>query len=250
MTDRTTLTPDQTAFLLAPIHPSRIGRDGKGFAHVEAWDIRRTLLRVFGFGGFSTELQDMTLVRETEHKPDNPNNKSRWTVIYRATVVLTVKVDGQELARYHGVAMGDATNQPSLADAHDLAMKTADSQAFKRAAVNLGDQFGLSLYDDGSTDAVVNRSLGHPEPPAVTKRTSEQAAAVEPPQDKLAALAQGAVGSAQAATDLEMVRALYREASDKGLLGITVTVPGAGQMPLAHVLSFHGERLTPKAVAS
>lgn len=248
MTDRTALTPDQLAFLLAPVQPSRVGKDGKGFAHMEAWDVRRTLIRVFGFGGYSTDQQEMTLVREIEHKPDNLKDKSRWTVIYRATVVLTVRAGGVELGHWHGTAMGDATNQPSLADAHDLAMKTADSQAFKRAAVNLGDQFGLSLYDDGALDPVVNRSLAHPEPTAA--EPTPAAPAPEPPQDKLEALAQGVVGTAQAATELEMVRALYREAADKGLLGFTVTVPGAGQMPLANVLSFHGERLTAKAVAA
>ena len=56
-------------------------------------------------------------------------------------------------------AAGDATN-PTLADAHDQAIKTAESQAFKRCAVNLGDQFGLSLYKNGSTDATVLDVVG------------------------------------------------------------------------------------------
>jgi len=41
-------------------------------------------------------------------------------------------------------------------------MKTALSQAMKRCAVNLGDGFGLSLYNDGSRDAVVCWSAAHP----------------------------------------------------------------------------------------
>jgi hypothetical protein len=40
-------------------------------------------------------------------------------------------------------------------------MKTALSQALKRCAVNLGDQFGLSLYNDGSQAPVVLRSLAY-----------------------------------------------------------------------------------------
>ena len=39
-------------------------------------------------------------------------------------------------------------NQASVGAAHDLAMKSAISQALKRCAANLGDQFGLSLYSD------------------------------------------------------------------------------------------------------
>jgi hypothetical protein len=58
--------------------------------------------------------------------------------------------DGTVLATYTEAAVGDSTNQPSHADAHDLALKTAESQALKRCAINLGDQFGLGLYAKGS----------------------------------------------------------------------------------------------------
>jgi hypothetical protein len=176
------LTPQQIDFLLSGIRAERIGKDGKGFAHVEAWDIRRHLIRVFGFGGYSTDQQEMTLVAQIEHKPSNANGKSRWTVIYRATVVLTVKVNGIELGHWHGTAMGDAPNLPSLADAHDMAMKTADSQALKRAAVNLGDAFGLSLYNDGSLNPVVLRSLAHTAPTASAQPEQEDTPVRPEPQ--------------------------------------------------------------------
>ncbi len=39
---------------------------------------------------------------------------------------------------------------------------TAESDALKRAAVNLGDQFGLSLYKDGATAPVVKMTVTHP----------------------------------------------------------------------------------------
>jgi recombination DNA repair RAD52 pathway protein len=89
------------------------------------------------------------------------------SVCYRAVVSLTVCApDGTVLATYVDGATGEAKNQPSHGDAHDLAMKTALSQALKRAAVNLGDQYGLSLYAKGSTSALVGRTLvykTHPE---------------------------------------------------------------------------------------
>ena len=231
-----TLTPEQTTFLLAPIHPSRIGKDGKGFSHLEAWDVRRTLIRVFGFGGYSTDIQDMTLIREIEHPSQQPGGKSRWSVIYRATVLLTVRTaDGTELGHWHGTAMGDAANQPSLADAHDLAMKTADSQAFKRAAVNLGDQFGLSLYNDGSTDPVVNRSLAHPQPEA------------GPDTAQLTQLATGTVQAAMETTDPETVRGLYRKAQETGLLQQPAATP-FGEMELGRFLVARGEQLAASSV--
>lgn len=146
----------QQAQLLAPLNPARVGKDGKGFSHLEAWEIRRHLIRIFGHARWSCDLTDMELVFETSSEGDKP----RWTVCYRATVCLTICApDGEQLATYTEAACGDATNYPSRADAHDQAIKTAESQAFKRAAVNLGDGFGLSLYANGSTDAVVGRTL-------------------------------------------------------------------------------------------
>lgn len=167
------LTPTQVDYLLKGIAGNRIGKDGKNFSHVEAWDIRRHLLRFFGFGGYDTDLLDAALVSETSQMLRKKNKQGEeygdpyeaWTVIYRVSVKLTVKtIDGSELGHWHGTATGDATNQPSRADAHDLALKTADSQAFKRAAVNLGDQFGLSLYNNGNPAPVVLSSLAYPAP--------------------------------------------------------------------------------------
>lgn len=125
-------------------------------AHMEAWDIRRQLIRTFGFGGYDLETLSLDLVAET-------GENKRWTVIYRAQVRLTIKdTDGRVIARWEDGAAGDSVNQPSRGDAHDMAMKTALSQALKRCAVNLGDQFGLSLYNDGSAAPVVNWSAAHP----------------------------------------------------------------------------------------
>jgi hypothetical protein len=158
----------QIAQLLRPVDPDRVGSDGKGFAHMEAWDIRRYLIRIFGFGGHDTDLLESSLIAETSipnHQKIGKNGQpyghpyEAWTVIYRVAVRLSVKVDGVELGHWHGIATGDATNQPSRADAHDLALKTADSQALKRAATNLGDQFGLSLYNKGRLAPVVQAAL-------------------------------------------------------------------------------------------
>ncbi|WP_367880534.1 Rad52/Rad22 family DNA repair protein [Salinispora arenicola] len=49
-----------------------------------------------------------------------------------------------------------------MGDCHDNAIKTAVSQGLKRCAVNLGDQFGLGLYNGGGVDAVVVRTVVDP----------------------------------------------------------------------------------------
>lgn len=165
-----TVNQKQLEQLLKPINPTRVGKDGKGFSHLEAWDVRAHLNRVFGFLNWSAELVDLQLVFETEGAKDN---KTRWTVCYRATVKLTVfSANGFNVATYTEAAAGDSQNNPSRADAHDMAIKTAESQAFKRAAVNLGDQFGLSLYKDGTTSAVVRDTLIKPQEPETPNMTT------------------------------------------------------------------------------
>ncbi|WP_433793960.1 Rad52/Rad22 family DNA repair protein [Actinoplanes sp. CA-252034] len=167
------LTAEQYEKLLDQLPQFRV-QNLRGQSHLEAWDVRRTLIRIFGFGGFDVETISCEQVAQLEHAPGTiqitkwvggnktsvPNADTRWTVVYRAQVRLIIKAaDGTVFARYEDGATGDSSNQPSLGDAHDMAMKTALSQALKRCAVNLGDQFGLSLYNGGKTNAVVNRTL-------------------------------------------------------------------------------------------
>ncbi|MGW0681845.1 Rad52/Rad22 family DNA repair protein [Streptomyces sp. NPDC002754] len=139
----------QRDYLLRPLDARRVRQDAKGFNHLEAWDIRRTLLRYFGFGGWSYT-NDTQLVREIEHPAATTDGRSRWTVIYRTKLRLEIfDPHGNRLAFFEEYAAGDAANQKSLGDAHDQAIKTSESQALKRAATNLGDGLGLSLYDGG-----------------------------------------------------------------------------------------------------
>jgi hypothetical protein len=173
------LTEAQFRFLTARIATARV-QHNQGQSHLEQWDVRRHLIRIFGFGGFDVETIKCDMIERLEHAPgtvmvskwvdgrktEAPNEFTRWTIVYRAEVRLTVKspVDGSVLAVYEDGATGDSCNQPSIGDAHDQAMKTALSQALKRCAVNLGDQFGLSLYNGGNQAAVVQRSLVYPTP--------------------------------------------------------------------------------------
>jgi recombination DNA repair RAD52 pathway protein len=151
------LTDEQVRELLKPIDPGRVLTDGKGFAHIAAWDVRRRMNQIFGFGNWSARIDLMELIYEQAVEGTKP----RWSVAYRARCTIEI---GEGImgggGTYTEWAAGDATNYPSRADAHDQAIKTAESQAFKRCAVNLGDQFGLSLYADGSTDATVGEVLG------------------------------------------------------------------------------------------
>lgn len=158
------LNERQIATLLDKLDPNRVGRNDKGFSHLEAWDVRRWLTRIFGFTGWSVETLELVAVAENIYEDGKRNGRPfyRASVVYRAQVRLTVKdTDGNIIGQWDDGAAGDATNMPSVGDAHDMAMKTALSQALKRCAVNLGDQFGLSLYNGGDTRPVVSGSVAY-----------------------------------------------------------------------------------------
>jgi DNA recombination protein Rad52 len=148
-----TLTKQQHEILLKGINGDRIaqrkGGGGRALSYLEAWDVKAHMNRVFGFLNWSADVMSAELAYED-------NSDGRWNVGYK--VILTLKVNG---ATYTEAAVGSAT-LPSRGEAHDMAIKTAESDAFKRAAINLGDQFGLSLYNNGSTQPVVKQTLVAP----------------------------------------------------------------------------------------
>lgn len=148
------LTDAQIEQLLKPINTSRIsqrrGGGGKSLSYLEAWDVKAHLIRVFGYGEWSSDVLSAELAFEQEVG-------SNWNVAYKVILRLRVSATG---ATYTEAAVGTAS-LPQRGEAHDMAVKTAESDALKRAAINLGDQFGLSLYNDGSTQPVVGRTLAN-----------------------------------------------------------------------------------------
>jgi len=138
--------PAQEEQLLKPINASRIsqrqGGGGKQLSYLEAWGVKAHMIRLFGFGGYSWNVTSAEVVFESE-------SSGKWSVGYKVVGTLTV---GD--ATYSEAAVGSST-LGQRGEAHDMAVKTAESDAFKRAAAFLGDQFGLSLYNNGSTAPVV-----------------------------------------------------------------------------------------------
>lgn len=155
-------TAEQVDQLLKPIHPNRVLRDGKGHSHVSQQDVTAHLIRVFGFGNFDVDVLSCDCVFATERADKQGALTGRFDVCYRALVRLTVRdPDGREVCHYEDGSTATAQNQ-TLGDGHDLAYKSAISLSKKRAAINLGDQFGLSLYNKGQTSALVMATKVHP----------------------------------------------------------------------------------------
>lgn len=154
-----TFTARQVDQLLKPINPSRILTDGKGHSHVSQQDVLAHLNRVFGFGNFDIDV----LNTETAFETPRDEQGRRFDVCCRAMVRLTVRdPEGREVCHYENGSTATAQNQ-TRGDAHDLAYKSAISLSVKRAAIALGDQFGLSLYNKGQREALVRGTFVHPE---------------------------------------------------------------------------------------
>lgn len=153
-----TLSVAQVGQLLQPINKKRVLADGKGHAHVSQQDILAHLIRVFGFTNFDIHVITVECVFESP----NAKNAARFDVCYRALIRLTIRdAAGKTLAEYENGSTATAQNQ-TRGDAHDLAYKSAISLSVKRAAIALGDQFGLSLYNKGQTNALVMATLVKP----------------------------------------------------------------------------------------
>ena len=139
--------------LLKGVNPNRIakrqGGGGKSLSYLEAWEVKAHLIRIFGFGGWSWTVIKADLAFEEQ------NEKGNWNVGYKVIGRLYVcDLD----CDYTEAAVGSASLS-QRGEAHDMAIKTGESDALKRAAINLGDQFGLSLYNNGATAPVVLNTL-------------------------------------------------------------------------------------------
>lgn len=149
------LNEQQYQQLLKPLNPARVAKRsqaGRSLSYLEAWDVKAHLIRIFGFGNWSWDVKTADIAFESE-------KDGKWNVGYKVVGVLTVPgMESSWGATYTEAAVGSAT-LPQRGEAHDMAVKTAESDALKRAAINLGTQFGLSLYDNGSTKDVVGRTL-------------------------------------------------------------------------------------------
>jgi hypothetical protein len=154
------LTLAQRRRLLRPLNEKRIKKNPKGFSYIPHNDSRAELIKTFGLCGYDLETLsvDQVAARTSESqykKNEDGSPKYVYSYVFRATVRLTVKDEhGGTLAIYTASGAGGSTNQPSETDAVDNAIKGAESEAFKRCAINLGDQYGLSLYDDGALESV------------------------------------------------------------------------------------------------
>lgn len=152
-------TEDQLDHLTNTLDPSVVAertQSGRSFSYVEAWHAIAEANRIFGFDAWDRETIETRVVQERERtigKP--PNEKPGWGVSYVCRVRVTVRA-GETVVIREGTGAGHGIDQ-DLGQAHESAVKEAESDAMKRALMQFGNPFGLALYDKSRASVAVPR---------------------------------------------------------------------------------------------
>ncbi len=150
MTSKTEgFSEEQRAMLAAALDPAyvktRRGPKGRTLSYVEGWRVIAEANRIFGFEGWDLTIEEVRLLREGEGL-DGDGNKV-WTTAYMAKVRVTVWAGETEVV-HEGLGFGDgAAPLGRPGEAHEGALKEAETDAMKRAFRYFGSSMGLDLYD-------------------------------------------------------------------------------------------------------
>jgi len=137
----------QNKDLAAPLSRAHVkGRNqaGRNVSYIEGWTAIAEANRIFGFDGWTRETVDIKLVAEREREI-GAAKKPGWGVSYIAKVKV-VAFAGDSIVTREGVGAGHGIDQ-DLGQAHESAIKEAETDAMKRALMTFGNPFGLALYD-------------------------------------------------------------------------------------------------------
>lgn len=138
-------TQDQIKSLNAKLKPEMVKtrkQAGRELSFMEGWQVIENANTIFGFGQWSLETVEVSLLEKSQYKKDN---RTMFKVSYMAKVRVHV-FDGQNSLFRDGVGFGIGS-MSSIHDCCELAIKEAETDATKRALRTFGNQFGLALYD-------------------------------------------------------------------------------------------------------
>lgn len=153
-------TEDQKAELVAKLDGAKVktrSQAGQTLSYVEGWVVIAEANRIFGFDGWSRETVETRCVWEGTRT--SRQGKELLTASYTAKVRVTVLAGDIKVVR-EGTGAGSGMGTDG-GEAHESAIKEAETDAMKRAFMTFGNPFGLALYD--KTQADVDR--GPPAPP-------------------------------------------------------------------------------------
>jgi DNA recombination protein Rad52 len=151
-------TDTQVRLLKAKLDPRYVRtRNSKGntLSYVEGWHAIAEANRIFGYEAWDRRTVSATCVW-TEAKGGT------YRAVYTAKVRITVRAGEIKVVR-EGSGTCEAT-AVTAGQAHELALKGAETDATKRALATFGNSFGLALYDPEQNG--VRKQRGVPEMPS------------------------------------------------------------------------------------
>ncbi len=147
---------EQIASLSAPLDRGKVRQREQGrtkVSYLEGWQVIAEANRIFGFDGWQRETVSLRCVSQAERrigrepsKPSDPPQRDGWGVTYTARVRITVGGTAQTPVIREGSGAGHGIDV-DLGQAHESALKEAETDAMKRALMTFGNPFGLALYD-------------------------------------------------------------------------------------------------------
>ncbi|QPN56540.1 RAD52 family DNA repair protein [Synechococcus sp. CBW1107] len=165
-------SPEQLAALSAPLDRANVRQREQGRSKVhylEGWQVIAEANRIFGFDGWQRQTIAVRCVAQAERligaRGTSRDQKSGWGVTYTARVRVTVTAGGLAPLVREGSGAGHGIDV-DLGQAHESALKEAETDAMKRALMTFGNPFGLALYDkrqrEVTSSAAPERPMAHP----------------------------------------------------------------------------------------
>lgn len=134
--------PDQLSALEAKLDKSAVAtrkQAGRDLSYIEGWHAIAEANRIFGFDAWDRQAIEMRQLGE----PREVNGNIR--VGYACRVRITVRA-GDTIIIREGCGFGSGIDK-DVDQAHESALKEAETDAMKRALMTFGNPFGLALYD-------------------------------------------------------------------------------------------------------
>jgi hypothetical protein len=189
---------------LDPKHIKTRRADGVDLHYVEGWHAVSEANRIFGFDAWDRRTLLNTCVF-------SGTSGGSFVSVYAAKVRISVRAGDVTITR-DGSGSGEG-KAPTRGQAHDFALKAAETDATKRALSTFGNSFGLALYDPEQAGV---RKTRKPEAPELTTSwtlwspSGEAGTAFEKPSEFAAAL-QKAMSEA---ADMEALFMLWEQNVD------------------------------------
>ena len=211
-------TPSQQQALAAPLDRANVqtrSQSNRSFSYLEGWHVIAEANRIFGFDGWQRETLHCQCVSERERSIGSGGGRSGWGVTYTAKARIQVgEIIREGSGAGHGIDM-------DLGQAHESALKEAETDAMKRALMTFGNQFGLALYDKQQREVAAkpapraNRGEPHrvetPAPMAAQVVRTHKAEPVTPPVTRPVAIPRRANPTGNEGQRPEGQRATARE---------------------------------------